>query len=164
MRVCQPPWRMKAWSSAMRRAAPRIRPQASSAVSSLPPPGPPVPHTVTPRSFSAAISNEALRMPVVISSFSLGSRSSTDFGKGVRAHHRARIGEGMALDGDLDSAASHRGPIRHVERYALVIVEDAEPHRRLLVFGSLRRHCLLQICGELVEELVGRQPGVIGAN
>ena len=67
----------KGWSSAMRRAAPRIRPQASSAVSSLPPPGPPVPHTVTPWSFSAAMSNEALRMPVVISSFSLGRRSTT---------------------------------------------------------------------------------------
>src|SRR6266478_5725607 len=113
----------------MRRAAPRINPQASSAVSSLPPPGPPVPHTVTPRSFSAAISNEALRIPVVISNLSLGRRSTTDFGNGVRAHHCVLIGEGVALDRDLDTAAPHRRPIRHIERHTLKIVENTKPHR-----------------------------------
>src|SRR2546423_11579309 len=45
---------------------------------SLPPPGPPVPHTVTPRSRSAAMSNEALRMPVVISNFSRSEEHTSE--------------------------------------------------------------------------------------
>jgi hypothetical protein len=35
----------------------------------------------------------------------------------------------MAFDGNLDGAVPHRRPIRHVEGDALVIIEDAEPHR-----------------------------------
>ena len=92
-------------------------------------------------------------MPVVISSFSLGRRSTTDFvkrralahrrdelGIGERAHHRVLIGEGMALDGDFDAAAPYRRPVRHVECDTLVIVENAQPHRRLL--SSLRVYAI----------------------
>ena len=47
------------------------------------PPG--VPHTTMPRSFAAATSIEALRMPVVIRSFRSGSFSITARGKAVRS-------------------------------------------------------------------------------
>ena len=59
-----------------------IRPQASSGA---PGPDPPVPQTVTPRRLAAARSKDALRMPVVISSFSAGSWSSSAAGNGVRS-------------------------------------------------------------------------------
>src|SRR5215813_2594786 len=48
-------------------------------------PNEPVPQTVTPRSVAAATSIEALRMPVVIRSLSLGSFSMTARGKPVRS-------------------------------------------------------------------------------
>ena len=59
-----------------------IKPQASSAV------GPPtlgVPHTVTPRSRAAAMSMDALRMPLVTSSLRFGRRSSRPRRNGVRS-------------------------------------------------------------------------------
>src|SRR5215472_10709108 len=54
-----------------------------------------------------------------------------ELGIGERPHHRLFIGEGVALDGNLDSPIPYRRPIRHIERHALVIVENAEPHHRL---------------------------------
>ncbi len=44
-----------------------------------------VPHSTTPRSLAASVSIAALRMPEVISSFSLGKASSTARGNGVRS-------------------------------------------------------------------------------
>ena len=93
-------------------------------------------------------------MPVVIRSFSFGRRSTTRFRKrralahcaddlavGERAHHRVLIGESIALDGDLDAAAPDRRPVRHVERDALVIIENAEPHRHLLRLSPREVSC-----------------------
>ena len=48
-------------------------------------PNVPVPQTVMPRALAASVSIEALRMPVVISSFRLGSASITARGKPVRS-------------------------------------------------------------------------------
>ncbi len=45
----------------------------------------PVPQTVTPWALAASRSMEALRMPEVISSRSLGSRANTSAGNGVRS-------------------------------------------------------------------------------
>src|SRR5205814_6347724 len=47
---------------------------------------------------------------------------------GERAHDIIGIGERKALHGDLDAAGAHRRPIRHIERDALIIIENAEPH------------------------------------
>ena len=57
---------------------------------------------------------------------------------GKRAHDIVLIGEREALDRDLDAARPNRRPIRHVERDALVIVKDADAHRRSLRFGFAR--------------------------
>lgn len=50
-----------------------------------------VPHTTTPRSAAAAKSIEALRMPEVISSFSFGSRASSEAVIGVRSRMMTRM-------------------------------------------------------------------------
>src|SRR5437763_2027405 len=47
---------------------------------------------------------------------------------GERAQDIIGIGEGKALHGDLDAAGADRRPIRHLERDALIIIENAEPH------------------------------------
>src|SRR5947207_5092670 len=51
-----------------------------------------------------------------------------DLAVGERAHDILGIGERKALYGDLDAAGAHRRPIRHIERDALIIIENAEPH------------------------------------
>ena len=48
-------------------------------------PAPPVAHTVTPCAFAASRSMDALRLPVVTSSLSLGSFSNMARGNGVRS-------------------------------------------------------------------------------
>lgn len=50
-----------------------------------------VPHTTTPRSAAAAKSIAALRMPEVISSFSFGSRASSEAVIGVRSRMMTRM-------------------------------------------------------------------------
>ena len=66
----------------MRRVSSSIRPMAMPEVGL---PKEPVPQTVTPLSALAAMSIEALRMPVVIRSFRSGSFSITARGKAVRS-------------------------------------------------------------------------------
>ena len=66
----------------MCRAVARISAQVSSAVAVG---CEPVPQTVIPRSSAAAMSMDLLRMPVVTSSFRLGSRASRVRGNAVRS-------------------------------------------------------------------------------
>src|SRR5579862_3284461 len=84
-----------------------------------------------------------------------------DLAVGERAHHVILVGERKALDGDLDAARPHRRPIRHVERDALVIVQNAEPHRKnLLVFvGSSvsgeQRRVIVEDAQDVVAAAIG---------
>src|SRR5215468_7187610 len=66
----------------MWRVSSSIRPMAMPEVGL---PNEPVPHTVTPRSAAAAMSIEALRMPVVMRSLRSGNFSRTARGKAVRS-------------------------------------------------------------------------------
>ena len=80
--TCQPPSRIARSSRGIWRASARIRPHVSSAVAK---PSDPVPHTTTPSSRAASTSIAAFWLPVVISSSSLGSLSSSSRGNGVRS-------------------------------------------------------------------------------
>jgi len=66
----------------------RIIPIVSSGIAL---PAPPVPQTTTPSRPAAATSMDALCIPVVMSSFSSGSRSRVDAGKGVRSRMATTI-------------------------------------------------------------------------
>ncbi|MNV69631.1 hypothetical protein D3C71_1625480 [compost metagenome] len=82
---CQRP-SSKAWRLCGRRlASASISAQASSAVAPSLALLPGAPQTVMPRRAQAAMSMEALRMPVVTSSFRSGRASSRAGGKGVRS-------------------------------------------------------------------------------
>ena len=80
--VCQRPSRVARSSAGTRRISPRMSPHASSAVGYG---NPAVPHTSRPRSAAAFMSMEALRMPAVMRSLSLGRRSRSVRGNGVRS-------------------------------------------------------------------------------
>src|SRR5204863_186729 len=51
-----------------------------------------------------------------------------DFGVGERAHDIVLVGERETLDRDLDATVLDRRPVRHLERDALIIIQNAEPH------------------------------------
>ena len=99
-------------------------------------PNEPVPQTVTPLSAAAAMSIEALRMPVVIRSLRSGSFSMTARGKRGALAHGADdlealqrldhiVGPAEVLVEHLDvEVARHFRPVRRLERDILVIVED----------------------------------------
>ncbi len=76
-----PEWK-SAFSCGMLRATARMRPHASSVVD---PTEPDVPHTVTSCFAAASRSIDALRIPVVTSSLSFGSRSNSHASNGVRS-------------------------------------------------------------------------------
>ena len=55
-----------------------------------------MPQTVIPRSRAASTSIDALRIPVVTSSFRFGSRSSTSRGNGVRSRMATTTANGVS--------------------------------------------------------------------
>ena len=67
-------------------------------------PKPPVPQTTTPRSFSASMSNEALRMPEVSSSFSFGSASTVSRRNGVRSRIAQTMSKSFSALMTLDAS------------------------------------------------------------
>src|SRR5215813_13302509 len=106
----------------MWRVSSSISPMAMPAVGL---PNEPVPQTATPRSVAATTSIEALRMPVVIRSLSLGSFSITARGKAVRSrlHHIVRCAEMFVEDLDVEIARDLR-PVGRLESHVLVVVEN----------------------------------------
>ena len=96
----------------------------------------PVPQTVTPRAFAASVSIEALRMPVVIRSFRLGSASITCFGKPVRSRMATMMSKSLQRRDHLVGAAEmrvehldvdvafDRGPIGGAQGNVLIVVEN----------------------------------------
>lgn len=97
-----PPSRSAVFSGTTWRASPRISAQVSSVVGSG---APPVPHTVTPWWAAASRSTDALRIPVVTSSFSRGSRANSDAGKGVRSRMMTTISQSPIASATASSPA-----------------------------------------------------------
>ena len=90
----------------MRRASERISPKASSAVGYG---SPEVPQTVTPRSAAAFMSMEALRMPAVMRSLSLGRRSSSARVNGVRSRMAMTMSKSPSRAASLSWSAMWSG-------------------------------------------------------
>jgi len=65
-----------------------------------------VPETTTPRAAAAATSMDALRMPVVTTSFSLGSRAKTAAGNGVRSRMRITMSKARSAATSSSSSAT----------------------------------------------------------